>query len=111
MPAGGWKERAWGAGHRAPGDSGQWGLLPNIPTAIASRWVAPRKNADCDRLVVPVLAMTVWPLVRPRPLAVPIGPMSKDIAQSTSAAWSGVSTSRWVIFAGMTWPVPVTISL
>src|SRR5215471_10148595 len=62
------------------GGSVQPGWLTNIPTAIASRWVAPRKNADWDRLVVPVFAMTVWPLVRPRPLAVPVGPMSKDMA-------------------------------
>ena len=51
-----------------------------MPTAIAYLGVAPRKNADCDRFVVPVFAMTVWPLVRPRPLAVPSDPMSKDRA-------------------------------
>ena len=51
-----------------------------MPTAIAYLGVAPRKNADCDRLVVPVLAMTVWPLVRPRPVAVPSDPVSKDSA-------------------------------
>ena len=61
-------------------DAGQWGLLTNMPTAIAYLGVAPRKNADCDRFVVPVFAMTVWPLVRPSPLAVPSDPMSKDIA-------------------------------
>src|SRR5215475_2860411 len=56
------------------------GLLTIMPTAIAYLGVAPRKNADCDRFVVPVFAMIVWPLVRPRPLAVPIDPMSKDRA-------------------------------
>ena len=44
---------------------GQVGLLTNMPTAIAYFGVAPMKNADWDRFVVPVLAMTVWPLVEP----------------------------------------------
>jgi hypothetical protein len=59
---------------------GQPFWLVNMPTAIAYLGVAPRKNADCDMFVVPVFAMTVWPLVRPRPLAVPSDPMSKDMA-------------------------------
>ena len=49
----------------------QPGWLTNMPTAIASFGVAPMKNADWDRLVVPVLAMTSRPSGRPAVAAVP----------------------------------------
>ena len=52
---------------------GQCGLLTNMASAIAYFGVAAMKNADWDRLVVPVLAMTGWPLFSPRPAAVPPG--------------------------------------
>ncbi len=54
--------------------------------------------------------MTGWPLVSPRPAAVPPEDVSADSAQSTSAAWSGVSTARTGIFSG-TAAVPTTICL
>src|SRR5215469_13025996 len=103
MPAGGWKDRDPTELHWACSRFGQVGLLTNMPTAAAYLGVAPMKNADWARFVVPVLAMTSWPLFSPRPAAVPPGWVSNDIAQSASAAWAGVSTSRCTIWAGMTW--------
>src|SRR5690348_14936149 len=101
-PGGGWNARDAGFEHCDPNRVGQFGLLTNRASAMAYRGVAAMKYADWDRLVVPVLAMTVWPLSRPRPAAVPLPVVSADSAQSTSAAWSAVSTWRVVIFAGVT---------
>src|SRR5215469_1784865 len=101
-PAGGAYASAESAEHADPSRGGQFGWLTNMASAIAYFGVAAMKYADWDRLVVPVLAMTGWPLSMPRPAAVPPGFVSADSAQATSAAWSGVSTSRVVVFAGMT---------
>src|SRR5215467_2125843 len=80
IPCGGAKAKACVELQALASCGGQPFLLVNMPTAIAYLGVAPRKKADCDMFVVPVFAMTVWPLVRPRPLAVPNDPMSKDRA-------------------------------
>src|SRR5438445_4856376 len=101
-PGGGWNARDAGEVHCDPNRVGQCGLLTNMASAMAYFGVAAMKNADWDSLVVPVLAMTGWPLSRPRPAAVPVGVVSADSAQSTSAAWSGVSTVRTVGFASLT---------
>src|SRR5438445_10314291 len=106
-PGGGWNARDAGEVHCDPNRVGQCGLLTNMASAMAYLGVAAMKYADWDRLVVPVLAMTSWPLSRPRPAAVPPPPgtVSCDSAQSTSAAWPAVSTWRVVIFAGVSeWP-------
>src|SRR5215467_6591784 len=100
-PGGGAYASAESAEHCDPSLAGQFGWLTNMASAIAYLGVAAMKYADWDRLVVPVLAMTGWPLSRPRPAAVPPGLVSADSAQATSAAWLGVSTGRAVIFAGM----------
>src|SRR5947207_10349611 len=110
MPAGGANARAEVDEHSASNRFGQCGLLTNMASAMAYLGVAAMKYADWDRLVVPVLAMTGWPLSRPRPAAVPSPVVSADSAQSTSAAWSAVSTLRWVIFAGMA-ELPTMMSL
>src|SRR5580692_6707984 len=102
MPGGGANARAEVELHCDSYRLGQCGLLTNIASAMAYFGVAAMKNADWDRLVVPVLAMTGWLLSRPRPAAVPPPLVSADSAQSTSAAWSWVSTVRWVIFAWVT---------
>src|SRR6266567_755262 len=109
-PAGGANARAEVDEHCASSRFGQCGLLTNRASAIAYFGVAAMKYADCDRLVVPVLAMTGWPLSRPRPAAVPPALVSADSAQSTSAAWLEVSTMRVVIFAGVT-ELPTMMSL
>src|SRR5258708_14387482 len=101
-PGGGWNARDAGEVHCDPNRLGQFGFSTNRASAIAYFGVAAMKYADWDRLVVPVLAMTGWPLVRPRPAAVPPLTVSADSAQSTSAAWLGVSTVRLVIFAVVT---------
>src|SRR5690348_7722826 len=107
-PAGGAYASAESAEHCDPSRAGQFGWLTNMASAIAYLGVAAMKYADWDRLVVPVLAMTGWPLSRPRPAAVPPGRVSADSAQSTSAACSGVSTVRVVGFALVT-EVPMVI--
>src|SRR5579871_1152275 len=89
-PAGGAYARDEVAEHCEPSRAGQCGLLTNMASAMAYFGVAAMKNADWARLVVPVLAMTGWPLSRPRPAAVPPPVVSADSAQPTSAAWSGV---------------------
>src|SRR5437899_5366399 len=109
-PGGGAYASAEVAEHCDPSRGGQFGRLTNMASAMAYLGVAAMKYADWDRLVVPVLAMTGWPLSRPRPAAVPPALVSADSAQSTSAAWSGVSTVRWVIFAGMV-ELPTMMSL
>src|SRR6266566_6195930 len=109
-PGGGWNARDAGELHCDPNRAGQCGFSTNRASAIAYFGVAAMKYADWDRLVVPVLAMTGWPLSRPRPAAVPPELVSADSAQSTSAAWSGVSTVRWVILAGMV-ELPTMMSL
>src|SRR5262249_20439741 len=86
------------------------GWLTNRAVAIAYRVVAPMKNADWDRLVVPVLAMIGWPLVSPRPAAVPSPLVSAAGATSTSAAWSRLSTVGSVTLAGVA-ELPTTIFL
>ena len=65
-------------------------LLVKIPTASASCWMAPMKNADCAVFVVPVLPMISRPSVMAATVAVP-STVVFDIAYCTWEASSAFS--------------------